>query len=100
MADERLGGDEMNEKEGPLAVSFNLFTLKRGLETRKQRKYTWLEISDKSGLSTKTLQRMEKGQYKRIDFSSIAALLNFFENEDMPIGVEDLFVVSRSKPKK
>lgn len=77
-----------------LKVKVNLFTLRRNLEVEKQRKYTWVEMAEKSGLNRKTLERLAQNKYKRMDFSTLDALLNFFRDEGMPIGIQDLLIVT------
>ena len=81
-------------EKGKPKVSCNLFVLRRKLEIHNKRKYTWVEIAEKSGLSRKTVERMAQNQYRQVRFSSLEALLGFFAEEGMPIGIEELLSVS------
>lgn len=75
-------------------VQYNLFTLRRLLEIKKQRKYNWGEIAQKAGLTRKTLETMANNKSSRVNFSSLEALLDFFRDEGMPIGIEELLSVT------
>lgn len=75
-------------------VQYNLFTLRRLLEIKKQRKYNWGEIAQKVGLTRKTIEYMAKNKFRRVNFSSLEGLLDFFADEGMPIGIEELLSVT------
>lgn len=83
----------MNQDNWP-TIKFNLFLLRQELETRQRRRYSWEEVARKSGLSSRALIGMVHNQHKQVRFTSIQGLLSFFHNEGMPIGLQDLLVVT------
>ncbi len=86
-------------REGRTTVTFNLFTLRRKLEIHNQRKYTWVDIARMSGLNRKTLESMAKNRHTQVRFSSLESLLTFFHDEGMPIGIQDLLVITMNHAK-
>lgn len=79
-------------------IDHNLFTLKRQLELKKNRSYTWLEIEAASGVHRNTLINLSKNATRRIDLDIAARLLNFFQSEGLAIRLSDLFTVTIDQP--
>jgi transcriptional regulator with XRE-family HTH domain len=77
-----------------ITVQYNLFTLKKQLEIAKQRSYSWSELAERSGLNRKTVERIAQNKYQRADFATLEALLEFFHEEGMPVGIQDLLTVT------
>ena len=72
-------------------VGFNLFELRQRLELAHGRRYSWDEIAEKSGLHPHTLYNLSGNKSKRVDMTTLGALLRFFRGEGMPITFNDLF---------
>lgn len=75
-------------------VSYNLFALKRQLEIKKARAYTWRELDKLTGVHYNTLNNMANNKTARIDSAIIGRLLDFFNENDLPITIADLFTVT------
>jgi hypothetical protein len=84
----------MSSQSRRFTVRFNLFSLKRQLEIANDRKYTWVEVADGSGLNRKTVERMALNQYRRVDLSTLEGLISFFTNEGMSVDISDLFTLT------
>lgn len=75
-------------------IKYNLFALKRQLEVKNTRPYTWKEIANAVNAHPNTLQNIAGNKTARVDTHVMAGLLDFFAAEGMPITVADLFVIS------
>lgn len=72
-------------------INHNLFALKRRLELKRSRPYTWLEIEASAGVHRNTLINLSKNATRRIDLDIAARLFDFFRREGLDIGFSDLF---------
>jgi DNA-binding Xre family transcriptional regulator len=79
-----------------ITVVSNLFALKRQLELKTGRAYTWGEIAEKADLNANTLYSLAKNTGQGVRFDTLGKLLNFFRKEGLEIEVGDLFVVTQS----
>lgn len=70
---------------------FNLHKPLSRLEQIKNRRYSFSEIADASGLTRQGVRRLLKEPSDRIDVDTLSKLLDFFATEGMPITVNDLF---------
>jgi hypothetical protein len=84
--------DSDKEQRG-IAVESNLFALKRELELKKGRAYTWGEIADAANLNPNTVYGLANNKSQGIRYDTMAALLEFFRGEGLEIGAGDLFTV-------
>lgn len=75
-------------------ILFNLHEPISRLEQKKNRRYSYAEIADISGLTRQGARRLLKERSDRVDLSTLARLLTFFAAEGMPITIGDLFAVS------
>ncbi len=75
-------------------IKYNLFALKRQLEVKSNRPYTWKEIAGAVNAHPNTLQNIAGNKTARVDTHVMAGLLDFFAAQGMPITVADLFVIS------
>lgn len=75
-------------------IAFNLFTLKRQLEIRNGRPYSWKEIARATGIHRNTLQNIASNKTGGIDNGVLGNLLDFFAAEGMPVSLSDLFTVT------
>ena len=82
----------------PSKVTFNLFDVVKRLERHKGETVTNTYVADQSGLSRFTIQKIVNNDSERVDLSTLAALLDFFESEGMPVTVADLFTVTPVTP--
>ena len=71
----------------------NLFALKRELELKRGRAYTWGEIAEATNLNSNTVYSLANNKSQGIRYDTISALLAFFRGEGMEISAGDLFVV-------
>lgn len=76
-----------------LRVASNFFSLKRRLEMKKNRRYSYKEIGVATGLHPATIAALDNGRDRGVRFQTIAALLQFFNQEGLPTHINDLFVV-------
>ncbi len=76
-----------------VTVVSNLFALKRELELRKGRAYTWGEIADAAKLNPNTVYSLANNKSQGIRYDTMSALLEFFRGEGLEIGAGDLFAV-------
>jgi len=81
-------------------IKFNLFRLRRLLELKKDREYTFREISEKTQIHVNTLHNLEYNKSNSISLGTMGKLLEFFHNEGMPIQIQDLFTVTTDEPEK
>ncbi len=81
-----------------LTVNFNLFNLRQQLEMHQHRRIPWSEVAATTGLNQRGLERMARNEPTRISLINLEALLNFFRDAGMPIGIEQLLLVSESDP--
>lgn len=79
-------------------VKYNLFSLKRKLEIQSDRVYTWKEISRATGIHTNTLQNLAGNKTARIDLDILGKLMDYFEQQGVPIQPNDLFVITEQPP--
>jgi transcriptional regulator with XRE-family HTH domain len=73
------------------------YTVKTKVKELMQEKglsYSQAELSKKTGLTRQTVVRVFGDQAERIDMTTLAALLDFFAAEGMPVTVADLFTVT------
>lgn len=77
-------------------VSFNLFTLIKQLETQRRENITIQEIAEKAGLNRLTVQGIIENRTNRVDLTTLAKLLQFFEGEGMTVAIGELFEVTSS----
>ena len=82
----------------PSKVMFNLFDVVKQLERHKGETVTNTYVAERSGLSRFTIQKIVNNDSERVDLSSLAALLDFFAAEGMPVTVADLFTVTPFTP--
>lgn len=75
-----------------LKFVFNLHKPLSELEQKKNRRYSYAEIAEISGLTRQGIRRLLKEPSDRIDVHTIGRLLHFFESEGMPLTINDLFV--------
>jgi hypothetical protein len=83
-------------KKGIIAmtINHNLFTLKRQLEIANRKEYTWKQIALDTGVHSNTLYNIATNKTRRLDLDIVEKLLAFFNRENMPITINDLFVVT------
>jgi transcriptional regulator with XRE-family HTH domain len=84
-------------EDGGVTVKFNLFNLVQQLGIQRQRRYSWAEVAKLSGLHQNTILKLANNETHRIDLETIEKLLTFFEREEMPVSLSDLFTVSRAE---
>lgn len=75
-------------------AKYNLFTLKRQLEIKTDKVYTWKQIADYLGVHRNTMQNFANNKLDRVDLDLLMKLLDFFESEGLPIELSDLIVIS------
>ncbi len=75
-------------------IKYNLFALKRQLELKTDRSFTWKEIADAAKAHPNTLQNMAGNKTARIDMGVVAGLIDFFNYNGLPITLSDLFTVT------
>lgn len=75
-------------------VKLNVFALLKDLEKQAGHNLYMTDVSAKSGITRPTWDKILKGESDRIEFRTLAKLLDFFAAEGMPVGVGDLFSVS------
>ena len=76
-------------------MKFNLFNAIKNLEIHNQRNYLRTEIAAGIGVSRPTLNKMLSGDYGRTTLDTVLDVLNWFESESMPIGVDKLLTIER-----
>lgn len=77
-------------------IKYNLFALKRQLELKTGRSYTWKEIADAAQAHPNTLQNIAGNKTARIDMGVVAGLIDFFNENGLPVTLSDLFIVNVS----
>lgn len=82
-----------SDSQGGITVESNLFALKRELELKKGRAYTWGEIAEATNLNPNTIYGLANNKSKGIRYDTMGALLEFFRREGLEITAGDLFVV-------
>ncbi len=75
-------------------VTLNYVTLLQKVERKNQRRYKYSEIAKITGLSRQTATKLFTGKAQAVDLATLAALLDFFAAEGMPISPGDLFTVT------
>lgn len=75
-------------------INYNLFSLKRELELKKQTEYSWSKIAVGSGIHRNTILNMANGRTRRVDLDIMERLVSYFADQGMPITVGDLFTVT------
>lgn len=68
-----------------MSVTVNLRGLKREAEERLQRRVTWDEISQTTGLARTTINRLMNGKNQRVDLSAVDRLCSFFQLPTGPV---------------
>jgi len=76
-------------------AKYNLFALKRQLELKTDKSYTWKQIADYLGVHRNTMQNFANNKLDRVDLDLLMKLLDFFEGEGFPIEFSDLFVITK-----
>ena len=74
-----------------MKVKFTFLEKVNKLEQATKHRYTYVEISDKSGLSRHTVRKLMTGKTRAVDLDTLGKLLDFFVAEGMPVTVGDLF---------
>lgn len=87
--------DSRKEQRG-ITVESNLFALKRELELKKGRAYTWGEIAEATDLNPNTVYGLANNKSQGIRYDTMAALLQFFQGEGLEIQAGDLFTVKET----
>ena len=75
-------------------IKYNLSVLKLRLENHHDREYMWKEMAAGSGVHVNTLSNIAHNRTRRVDLANLAALLDYFAAEGMPVTIADLFTVS------
>lgn len=75
-------------------LMFNLHRPLSELEQRRNRRYSYAEVAEKSGLTRQGVRRLLTEQTLSIRVDTLDHLLRFFHAEGMAITVADLFVES------
>lgn len=78
-------------------VHINLLGTLHRLEDRRARRYTYNDIAVSAGMSRQAVRHLLKSPPKRIDTDTLGKLLDFFAAEGMPVGIDQLFVVTVSE---
>lgn len=76
-----------------VTVEFNLITPLSELQKNNHRVYTYADIANVSGLTRQGVRRLLTQGTKQIDVDTLGKLISFFENEGMPVTLNDLFTV-------
>lgn len=76
-----------------IKITFDPFTPLSILETRQQHRYTYTEIAEKGGMSKQLARHAFSGNVESPAKPTLEGLLNFFTMSDMPITINDLFVI-------
>lgn len=84
---------DSNAEQRGITVESNLFALKRELELKKGRAYTWGEIAEAAKLNPNTVYGLANNKSQGIRYETMAALLGFFRGEGLEIEAGDLFTV-------
>lgn len=71
----------------------NLFRLIAQLEANTGKPYPLQTIATKSGVHRHTVEVLVSGQPQGVQFKTMAALIDFFAAEGMPVTLNDLFTV-------
>lgn len=77
-------------------IEYNLFNLKKQLEIKSQREFSWNEIAERSGVHRNTMLNLANDRTRRIDLDIMARLIDFFASEGMPVTPNDLFIVEKA----
>ncbi len=72
-------------------VQFNLFAIKKNLETSKGVEISWAEIARKSDVHANTLVNILHNKTRRIDLEVIEKLVGYFRSEGLQISIGDFF---------
>lgn len=75
-------------------LKFNLIGLRRRLEEKEGRQYTWEEIARGAGVHPHTAYNMGKGASKRVALKTIAAFLTYFRHQGLDVTHADFFTFS------
>ena len=90
MASVDLGGVHME-------IKFDLFGLKQQLQLKIGEEISWSQIAREADLHRNTVERIGNNQTERVDLTTLAKLLLFFQARGMnTIGIEDIFVIERT----
>lgn len=76
-----------------MELQFGLYRLKKELELRKGREYSWSEIGRRADLHRNTLERIATNDTARVDLETLKKLILFFRAEGMNVMPNDLIVV-------
>ena len=79
-----------------ITVKPNLFALRRQLELKTGRAYTWGEIAEKAGLNANTVYALANNTGQGVRYDTLEKLLAFFRQQGMAIEVGDLFLVEEA----
>jgi transcriptional regulator with XRE-family HTH domain len=79
-------------------IKFRLYELRKRLELKKGRDYSWEEIATQAGVSRSTIDRMVSNRKSRFDLEAIEKLLAFFEREGLATELTDLVVLEPEPP--
>ncbi len=74
-------------------IKYNLFNLRRQLEIKTGRSYSWAEIARESTVQINTVKNIANNKTGRVDLENVFKLIRFFASQGMPITVADLFVM-------
>ena len=77
-------------------IKYNLFALKRQLELKNNKAYTWKEIADAARAHPNTLQNIAGNKTARIDMHVVAGLIDFFKQEGLPVLLTDILLVTET----
>lgn len=73
-------------------LKYNLFALKRELELKTGVAYSWVKISNKSGVKINTVKNIAGNKTGRVDLENVDKLIKFFNSEGMPVTPSDFLV--------
>lgn len=79
-----------------MKIKFNLFALKRRLELRTGKAYTWDTMAKGIGVHRNTMFNLANNKTERLDLSIVAGIIEYFNKEGLPIVISDLFVIDDS----
>lgn len=87
---------------GMTTIQFNLLNLIHELESRTGTRYGYAKIAAATGkrVSRQSMRYLLNNQVQRVELGTLAALLDFFHAEGMPITITDLFTVTTDKEPK
>ncbi len=86
-------GDKVSDTQPGVKMEFNLVRLRARLQLETGEEVTWQDIADATGLHRNTVYNLAYNKTRRVDLSTLEAVLGYFRSKGLYVDPGDLFTL-------